>query len=718
MRFPCFFVGLAMVSVLAVRGDFHVAPGGSDTDPGTARKPFATLERARDAVRSLTAGGKIPRGGLTVWMHGGDHVRTRPLELTGLDSGQAGAPVVWQAVKGESVRWLGGRRLETFRPVTDPGVLERLEPAARTNVLQVNLVAAGIDSVAGLKSRGFSRPLVDAHSELFVDGHPMPLARWPNEGWERIAGFPEGTGQGDDHGGRLGALPDGFFYAGDRPKRWRDVSDVWVHGYWAWDWANSYERVTELNTERRFIRTAAPHGLYGFRKGQRFQYLNVLEELDAPGEWFADRKSGMLYFWPPTGSVQTKKGRDVVLSLMAGPLLRMTGVSNVVVRGLVLEATRGSGVEIRGGMSNRVEGCLLRNVGNYGVVIEGGLGHGVAACDILDTGDGGVSLTGGDRATLTPGGHFVEDCRFERQGRWSKCYVPAVLMQGVGLRASHNRIVEHPHCAILFGGTDHRIEFNEIARIALETGDVGAIYAGRDYSFRGNRIEGNFIHDTGGIGMGSMGVYMDDCVSGTTVLGNIFLRVHWAMFIGGGRDHVVENNLFVDCDPAVRVDGRGLDPTPVWYSMVDDFMRRQLAAVPSELYRARYPALTGLDRHYGAPGETARVGDGFRGVPPEGNAVRHNLCVGKWLDVGWRATADMLDVRDNYVTTDRSQVGSESGGLKVPMNSPARAMGFEPTPMEKIGPRRGSTAAGRGCVASRSCRHRAAARSAPRRRCR
>ena len=230
------------------------------------------------------------------------------------------------------------------------------------------------------------------------------------------------------------------------------------------------------------------------------------------------------------------------------------------------------------------------------------------------------------------------------------------------------------------------------ARIALETGDVGAIYAGRDYSFRGNRIEGNFIHDTGGIGMGSMGVYMDDCVSGTTVRGNIFLRVHWAMFIGGGRDHVVENNLFVDCDPAVRVDGRGLDPTPVWRSMVDDFMRRQLAAVPSELYRARYPALTGLDRHYGAPGETARVGDAFQGVPPEGNAVRHNLCVGKWLDVGWRATADMLDVRDNYVTTDRSQVGSESGGLKVPMNSPARAMGFEPTPMEKIGPRRGPTA--------------------------
>ena len=57
-------------------------------------------------------------------------------------------------------------------------------------------------------------------------------------------------------------------------------------------------------------------------------------------------------------------------------------------------------------------------------------GHGVADCDIFDTGDGGVSLSGGDRQTLTPGGHIVENCHFQKQGRWSKCYVPAVHMVG------------------------------------------------------------------------------------------------------------------------------------------------------------------------------------------------------------------------------------------------------------------------------------------------
>ena len=289
---------------------------------------------------------------------------------------------------------------------------------------------------------------------------------------------------------------------------------------------------------------------------------------------------------------------------------------------------------IQGGTGNRIEGCTIRNIGNWAVRIDGGTGHGVADCDIFDTGDGGVSLHGGDRQTLTPGGHFVENCHFARQGRWSKCYVPAVMISGVGLRASHNLIHDHPHCAILFGGNEHLIEFNEIHHIALETGDVGAIYTGRDWTCRGNRIRHNFIHHTGGVGMGSMGVYMDDCVSGTEVFGNVFYKVHWAMFIGGGRDHRVENNVFVDCDPAVRMDGRGLDKSPVWFNMVYDYMRKQLAAVPQELYRTRYPAIADLDRYYAKTD----------GVPPENNVVARNVCVGKWLEVGWHAQAGHAEV--------------------------------------------------------------------------
>ena len=679
MRFPLLLLAW-LAGTAGLLADLHVSLTGSDSNHGTRSKPFASLERARDAVRELKAAGTLPKGEFTVWLHGGDYRRTNALELTASDSGTADAPVVWRAWRDERVRLIGGVALPTvtadrWQAVTEPAVQRRLDEAARPRVRQLDLRALGITEFGEMKSRGFSRGTAAAHCELFFAGRPMTLARWPNEGqFDKLAGFPAGSGKNDDHGGNIGDLPGGFLYAGDRPNRWQDVSDLWVHGYWAWDWANSYERVVELDRERHFIRTAPPHGLYGFRKGQRFYFLNVLEELDQSGEWFLDRKAGILYFWPPDGSPSA----EVTLSLLDQPLLKLADAAHVTFRGLILEATRGNAVEIRGGTSNRIAGCLIRNIGNSGVVIEGGFGHGVASCDLFDTGDGGVSLTGGDRQTLQPGGHFVENSHFQRQGRWSKCYVPAIAMTGVGLRASHNLIHDHPHCAILFWGNDHLMEFNDIHHIALETGDVGAIYTGRDYSFRGNRIRHNYIHETGGVGMGSMGVYMDDCVSGTGVFGNVFYKVHWAMFIGGGRDHRVENNLFVDCDPAVRADARGLDKSPVWSSMVDDFMRKQLAAVPAVLYRERYPAIKTLDAYYDTK-------DGFKGIPAEGNVIARNVCVGKWLELGWHAQDTGFEVRDNFTSGDPLLVDPAKQDFRLKPESPAFKTGFQAIPFEQIG---------------------------------
>jgi len=684
------FLLLAVLALLPrVEADLHVDPAGSDSNPGTAARPFATLERARDAVRGMKTRGSVPRGGLTIWLQGGDYQRTQTFQLSADDSGTITSPIVWRGVEDQRVRLLGGRSLTGFSPVTNSTILARLEEPARSQVQQLDLYTLGLTNFGELRSRGFGRATTPAHSELFFGGRPMTLARWPNEGsFEKIAGFPAGSGKDDDHGGNVGDLPGGFLYAGDRPRRWQDVSSLWVHGYWAWDWANSYERVVELDRDRRFIRTAPPHGLYGFRAGQRFYFLNVLEELDQPGEWYLETASGVLYFWPPK-PIGTA---EVVLSLLDQPLLRLTDVSFVTFRGLQLEASRGAGVEIRGGTSNLIAGCALRNLGNTGVTIEGGRGHGVRSCDVFDTGDGGVSLAGGNRQTLEPSGHFVENCHFQRQGRWSKCYVPAVLLSGVGQRVAHNLIHDHPHSAILFTGNEHLIEFNEIHHIALETGDVGAIYTGRDYSFRGNRIRYNYLHETGGVGMGSMGVYLDDCVSGVEVYGNVFYQVHWAVFIGGGRDHRVEKNLFVDCDPAVRVDGRGLDPSPVWRNMVADYMRGQLAAVPAALYRQRYPALKSLDSWYGAPGATRSPATRSREFRPKGTSslVTYPTAPG-WRPLGRpipeTSNCGTISWWKNPGTNVRALRYFDSSPTTPPLNSDSKQFrstrsGFAPMPID------------------------------------
>ena len=694
-----FLVALLLARPVFAATEYFVAPNGRDASPGTKAKPFATLERARDAARMRKASQSAFRETITIWLRGGDYVRSNALELIAADSGTSESPIVWRGYKDEPVRLLGGRPLTGFTPVSDATVLARLDEQARGQVVQLDLRALGMTDFGEMKSRGFSRPSVPAHCELFFDHRPMTLARWPNAGeFAKIAGYPAASDHVDEHGGNVGQLPGGFHYAGDRPQRWQDISDLWVHGYWSYDWANSYEKVASLDVGQRLVKTTAPHGLYGFRKNQRFYFLNLLEELDQPGEWFLDRKTGVLYFWPPkpiaTAVVpRSPSGTEVpetLLSLLDQPLIKLKDVSHVTFRGLILEATRGNAVEIRGGASNRIAGCLIRNAGNTGVVIEGGTGHAVVSSDVLDTGDGGVSLTGGDRQTLTPGGHFVENCHFQRLGRWSKCYVPAVAMTGVGLRASHNLIQDHPHCAILYWGNDHLMEFNEIHHIALETGDVGAIYTGRDYTFRGNKIRHNFIHHTGGVGMGSMGVYMDDCVSGTEVFGNVFFKVHWAMFIGGGRDHRVENNLFVDCDPAVRADGRGLDKSPVWHDMVNDTMRKRLAEVPLALYRQRYPEMKSLDRFYGPPEGPAITSEAFKGLPADDNVVARNVCVGKWVEVGWHATANTLRLENNLTNAAPSLVAlpndqSRATDFALKKNSPAWALGFQRIPVEQIG---------------------------------
>src|SRR4030095_676972 len=95
-------------SAMTATAGLFVSPVGSDANPGSKSKPFATFERARDAVRGLKRTGKIPKAGITVWLRGGDFVRTNALELTAADSGDPNAPVFWRAYGNERVRLLGG----------------------------------------------------------------------------------------------------------------------------------------------------------------------------------------------------------------------------------------------------------------------------------------------------------------------------------------------------------------------------------------------------------------------------------------------------------------------------------------------------------------------------------------------------------------------------------------------------------------------------------
>jgi hypothetical protein len=647
---------------LGARPDLYVAPAGNDAWSGRAATagahgagPFATLQRARDEIRRLKQAGPLPAGGITVGLAAGSYELKEPLELTAQDSGGSDAPIVYRAMRGAEVRLVGGRQVTNFVPVTDAAVLQRLDEGARGKVFQADLRALGITDLGEVAANG-------KRLEVFFQDKPMTLARWPNEGFVRIVDVV--GGEPHKIHGISGDKIGKFVYDGERPSRWLGEPDAWLHGYWFWDWSDERQPIESIDTAKHVIALKPPYHGYGYRKNQWYYALNLLCELDAPGEWYLDRGTGLLYFWPPA---PLEQGRAVVSVLPR--LVSCRETSNVTFRGMILEATRDTAIAIDGGSGMRVVGCVIRNTGGA-AVSAAGTDHGVIGCDVYATASGGIHLTGGDRKTLTPGRCFAENNHVHHYARWNRVYKPGITLSGVGNRASHNLIDNAPHMAMGFDGNDHLIEFNEIHSVCYESNDAGAIYTGRDWSMCGTVIRHNYLHDISGFeGRGCVGVYLDDQFGGTQVYGNLFYKVTRAAMIGGGRNCTIENNIFVDCVPATHVDARGLG----WAASGFDLLKERLEQWPYKEppWSARYPYLVGL------------LDDDP--MAPKGNVIARNICVGgRWGDFDAKAQP-LVTFQDNLLDQDPRFVNAEKLNFALEKDSPAWRLGFKAIPLEEIG---------------------------------
>ena len=647
-------VALALASQGAA-ATFFVATNGSNAHPGSEAKPFATLERARDVIRQRRASGPLPAGGITVEVRGGVYSRSQPFELTENDSGTEDAPVVYRARKGESVKLVGGRAVTGWKQVTDAAVLARLDESARGKVWQADLRAQGITDFGDVAASG-------RRLEFFFQDKPMTVARWPNDGFIKITEVLGPTPV--DVRGTKGCQEGKFAYESDRPKRWAGEKDIWVHGYWFWDWADQRHPVESLDAQKRVITLKPPYHGYGYRKGQWFYAFNVLAELDRPGEWYLDRARGLLYFWPPA----PLEHNTAVVSIVP-TLVTMRGASHVTLQGMTLEACRGTAIEVSGGRHVRIAGCTIRNTGRAAVSMSG-TSSGIMGCDIYETASGGVSLDGGDRETLAPAKLYADNNHIHHFSRWDRVYRPGISLSGVGNRASHNLIENAPHMAMSFSGNDHLIEFNEIHSVCYESNDAGTIYAGRNWSMRGTIIRNNFLHDISGFeGRGCMGVYLDDQFSGTEVSSNIFYKVTRAAMIGGGRDCTIENNVFVDCVPATHVDARGLG----WAASGGAGLRSSLHSMPytATPWSTRYPKLVNILKE--------------DPMAPKGNSIARNICVGgRWGDFEGNAKP-LVNFQDNLLDKDPLFVDAADHNFQLQDDSPAYKRGFKRIPIEKIG---------------------------------
>ena len=560
--------------------DLYVAVNAADNGDGSREKPFATVIAARDYVRKLD---KSWYSSITVHVGAGEYMNTS-IGFSAEDSGTETCPITYVGEGDrESVINAGiSLPMSAFKPVTDSAVLARLTDDAQQHVLAVNLADFNVTAAmyGGIYSRGVYCPARfyddgqytgSSSVELFYNGTRMTLARYPNEGWLGTGAVVEA---GEDHYSDSyhdGGNPKGGTYRVDdelaqKIAGWATFKDVWLYGYFFYDWADSSTIIGAFDAENKTL-THKFASWYGYRADAPYYFYNVFEEMDAPGEWYLDRDNGILYVYPPENADLANDTMD--MSLMVGPVLS-NSASFVTFDNLTLKNSRGDGINAYNCNHVTVKNCHVTDVSAAGMNWSK-----VSDCVIYNNlvnhvGTGGIWVDGGDPDTLTRGNNLVDNNTLHD---WSEVIMSSqdgISLKGCGNTASHNLLYNSPHTGMGFTGPYQILEYNELHHICENATDSGVIYAGRNWVSYGSEVRYNYIHDIGNETYQAMGIYMDDCMSGVRIFGNVLVDVSgiddWvhgqAFQLGGGRDLIVENNFIVST--------MAYDAGSKWYAFVYD----------------------------------------------------------------------------------------------------------------------------------------------------
>ena len=469
--------------------EIHVATQGNDQNDGSAAKPVASLQIAQLLARTAR--------GTTVVIHGGTYRLERRLELTHEDEG-----VEFRAAVGEKVVVTSDRKLDLkWQPFrdgiwqADPGMQIYAQPNRAKD------------------DRSQYRLQVD---ELFVNGQRQRMARYPN--------FDPAI------------RPFGGFAADaisrERAARWSNPAGGYLHALHPGAWGGIHFAITGKDKNGDVLTQGGWQNNRGVGMHELHRYVeNVFEELDAPGEWFYDRTSNTLYFFPP-------EGLDLANATVEFPtssqLIRMDGtqkqpVKNVTLRGLTFRhaartfmqtkepllrsdwtIARAGAVFLEGTEDCSVVDCEFDQVGSNAIFVSNYNRRArIAGCDIRETGASAVAFVGdplavrnplfeyGQRQDLEkidkqpgpqtdnyPADCTVEDCLIRGIGLVEKQAAGVQIAMASGITVRHCSIYDASRAGINIGDGcwgGHLIEHCDVFDTVQETGDHGSFNSwGRD----------------------------------------------------------------------------------------------------------------------------------------------------------------------------------------------------------------------------------------------
>ncbi len=527
---------------------------------------FLSLEEAQNAVRSIISAGVTEP--VTVSIESGEYL-TKGITLDIRDSGTKDCPVTWKG--NGNVTLNGGMTIPSsfFFAINDEE-RARLHGTAKEKVVKCDLKTLGLTksdwgelssigtySSAQCYDGAVTKPVF---CELFVNGKRQVIARYPNEGYlftkdpvrtglEDIEARGLPTGDLDwDNGVVRNPMADIYTLDEETAKRasgWRDISGAWMFGYPMFNWADMSSPIKSIDPESGHMETRWV-SRFGMKPNAPIYFYNIFEELDAPGEWFLDRDNGILYLYPDC----SLEDADIKISITSQNILKIENGEHLHIENVGFTGTRGDAIDATG-HDISFDGCDIRNVAGWAMILDG-TNISVKNCNIERTGKGGISVDGGDRNSLISSNNVIDNNHIHHIAELFKTYNPAVRLKGVGVLCSHNKIHDSAHCAILFFGNNHIMEYNEIYEVCKNAEDSSAIYAGRDYTIAGNIIRYNYFHDMTSEAentIGIFGFYCDDNLGPVTCEHNIFVRCQSALLFHGGHDAVFRQNIIAKACP-------------------------------------------------------------------------------------------------------------------------------------------------------------------------
>ncbi|WP_197455778.1 right-handed parallel beta-helix repeat-containing protein [Stieleria neptunia] len=539
--------------------DWYVSTNGSDNWSGTLAEPnaqgndgpFATLQRARDAIREL---GERPSKDLVVLVRGGTYRLTETVVFGLQDSPQGDATVTYAAYPGETPVFSSGRAIDGWKKATEdlPGLPD---------------AAIGHVWVADISDQFFT--LYDAEGML-------PRAR--------SAGFIPLRGGSRN---RL-HFPEG------RLKNWPNVEDVEIIVRPHHAWISNVLPLASVDENKQMASTSidatyAMNKLHFLPTVESCWVENVLEELDEPGEWVLNTKQGKVYLWPRNqspvvapqltelirieGEIDKQGPQDIParnlcfrgLTFMHGERYRLTADDAGLQHDWDMHDKANALVRLRGTENCVIEQCRFAHSGSGAIRVDlHGQDNRISGNQIEYLGGAGILLCGYGPGTKDVNrNNLVFNNHIHHLGR-IYLHSPGILVWQSGHnRVANNLIHDMPYCGIIVSGfmthffdrngrelcrTIRHHEVRDLPRNpTLE--DVRPYLHSRDNAIEYNEIR--HVMETMGDGNG---IYIRGAGAGNVIRRNYIHHLVTPMLMqaairtdGGQRDTLIAENLIYKC---------------------------------------------------------------------------------------------------------------------------------------------------------------------------